>query len=71
MINKEMLNKLVEMPDEKLMQMLRVLLSGTGIDLGTKRSDAAEIKKLRALLREITDSDIERVIYLSGVYKKG
>lgn len=71
MINKEMLNKLVEMPDEKLMQMLRVLLSGTGIDLGSKRSDASEIKKLRALLREITDSDIERVIYLSGVYKKG
>ena len=71
MINKEMLNKLAEMPDEKLMQMLRVLLSGTGIDLGSKRSDAVEIKKLRALLREITDSDIERVIYLSGVYKKG
>ena len=71
MINKEMLNKLVEMPDEKLMQMLRVLLSGSGIDLGSKRSDAGEIKKLRALLREITDSDIERVIYLSGIYKKG
>ena len=66
-----MINKMLEMPDEKLASMLKIVLSASGIDLGGKKFDEKNVRKLRALLREVTDSDIERATYLIDRYKHG
>lgn len=71
MINKAMIDKMLEMPDDRLLAMLRIVMSSSGIDLGGKTPDAKTIRKIRALLREITDDDIERVTYLADRYKHG
>ena len=62
---------MLEMPDDRLWSMLKVLLSGVGINMHDKKYDPKNMRKIRSLLSEITDSDIERISYLSDVYKQG
>ncbi len=71
MINKAAIDKMLQMPDEKLMPMLSLLLGSSGFELGDKKLDKKRMKKLRALLTEITDGDIERIMYLSKIYNSG
>ena len=71
MFNKKMIDKMLEMSDERLLAMLKIVLASAGIDLGKKTPDAKTVRKIRALLGEITDADIERVIYLADRYKNG
>lgn len=74
MINKGVIDKLLEMPDEKLMSMLSILLSSSGININSGQNpklDEKLIKKLRRLLEAITDSDLERITYLAEIYKNG
>ena len=71
MITKSSIDKLLEMPDERLWSMLKVLLGGAGINMHDKKYDPKNMRKIRSLLGEITDSDIERISYLSDVYKQG
>ena len=71
MINKSMIDKMLEMPDDRFLAMLKIVLAGAGIDLGKKSPDAKTVKKLRALLSRLTDADIERVTYLAECYKNG
>lgn len=71
MITKSSIDKLLEMPDDRLWSMLKVLLSGVGINMHDKKYDTKNMRKIRSLLSEITDSDIERISYLSDVYKQG
>ncbi len=71
MINKKAIDKMLEQPDDKLIMMLKIVMSGAGIDFPGKKIDEKTVRKIRALLSEITDDDIERVTYLSGVYKSG
>lgn len=71
MLNKAMINKMLEMPDERLTSMLKIVLSASGIDLGGKKLDEKTVRRLRALLSEVTDSDIERAAYLIDKYKRG
>ena len=71
MITKSSIDKLLEMPDDRLWSMLKVLLSGVGINMHDKKYDPKNMRKIRSLLSEITDSDIERISYLSDVYKQG
>ena len=74
MINKSLIDKMLEMPDEKLLVMLRILLSGSGIDGSGKmlsRVDEKTLRKLRCVLMEITEGDLERITYLTEVYKHG
>ena len=71
MINKAMIDKMLEMPDDKLITMLRIVLSGTGVDIPAKKVDAKTVSKIRAVLSEVTDDDIERVMYLADRYKNG
>ena len=59
------------MPDDKLITMLRIVLSGTGVDIPAKKVDAKTVSKIRAVLSEVTDDDIERVMYLADRYKNG
>lgn len=71
MINKSNIEKMLEMPDDKLLMMLKLVMGSAGIDMGPKKVDEKTVKKIRALLSEITDEDIDRITYLSGVYKSG
>ena len=71
MINKCMIDKLLEMPDDKMLMMLKVVMSSAGIDMSGKKFDEKSIRKLRALLSEVTDSDIDRISSLVDIYKNG
>lgn len=71
MINKSTIDKMLEMPDDKLLSMLKLLMGSAGIDMGSKKIDEKSVRKIRALLGEITDEDIDRIVYLTGVYKSG
>ena len=74
MINKAMIDRMLEMPDDRLLVMLKLVMSGSGIETSGKsmnRMDDKTVRKLRRVLAEITDDDIERVTYLTEVYKNG
>lgn len=62
---------MLEMPDDRLLSMLKIVLGSAGVDLGGKQIDAKTVRKIRALLSEVTDEDIERVTYLAERYKHG
>ena len=71
MINKSAINKMLEMPDDKLVSMLKIVMATSGMDLGNKKLDSETVRKLRAVLYEVTDDDIERAMYLINKYKRG
>ena len=68
MLNKNAIEKMLEMPDDKFFMMLNLVLGSAGIDMGSKKIDGKTVKKIRALLKEVTDDDIARLTYLVGVY---
>ena len=68
MLNKNAIEKMLEMPDDKFIMMLNLVLGSAGIDMGSKKIDGKTVKKIRALLNEGTDDDIARLTYLVGVY---
>ena len=51
--------------------MLKLVLGGTGVNLGIGEMNPKTVRKLRALLSEVTDDDITRVLYLADIYKRG
>lgn len=71
MFNKSMIDKMLTMPDDRLLSMLKLVLGSSGINMGDNKIDAKTVRKIRALLSKITDDDIERVSYLAEVYKNG
>lgn len=71
MLNKSTIDKMLDMPDERLWSMIRLITSAWGVSLNDKQLDSKKLRRLRALLSEITDNDIERVLYLSERYKNG
>ena len=68
MLNKNAIEKMLEMPDDKFIMMLNLVLGSAVIDMGSKKIDGKTVKKIRALLKEVTDDDIARLTYLVGVY---
>lgn len=73
-ITKAMIDKMLEMPDDRLLAMLKIVLSGSGIETSGNRMgkmDEKTIRKVRRVLAEITDNDIGRVVRLTEVYKNG
>jgi len=71
MISKKNIEKMLEMPDERLWSMLKLVLSGAGVNLGGGEMNPKTVKKIRALLDEVTDDDIARVMHLADIYKRG
>ena len=71
MINKKNIDKMLEMSDERLWSMLKLVLGGAGVNLGGGEMNPKTVRKLRALLSEVTDDDITRVLYLADIYKRG
>ena len=70
-INKAMIDKMLSLPDDKMLMMLRIVMSGAGADLPAGKLDASAAAKIRAVLGEVTEADIERVTYLAGRYRNG
>ena len=68
MLNKNAIEKMLEMPDDKFIMMLNLVLGSAGIDMGSKKIDGKTVKKIRALLKEVTDDDVARLTYLVGMY---
>lgn len=66
-IDKRTLEGLLKLPDDKLMQMIR-LVSGTS---NAKNASPESISGLRKALSEVTDADIARAVELINVYKLG
>ena len=71
MINRKSIDKLLEMPDDRLMTMLKLLLGSTGVDVSGKKFDESTIRKIRAVLEEVTDEDLERIDVLMKRYREG
>lgn len=75
MITKSLIDKMLEMPDDKLLVMLKIVLSSSGFGdahgKNTGKIDEKTLRKLRRVLAEITDDDIDRITYLTDVYKNG
>lgn len=69
MLNRAVIDKMLAMPNDKLIMMLKLVMGSAGVDMGDKRIDEKSIKKIRAVLTEISDDDIERITYLISVYK--
>lgn len=66
MIDKKVLDQLLRLPDDQLLQMLQLMSGGnyTG-----KLPDEAKMRRIRAVLREITDEDLCRIAALATVYQ--
>ena len=71
MLNKKSIEKLLEMPDDRLQSMIRILLAGTGIDVKNKKFDETTVRRIRSVLNEITDDDLERIEILMQRYRDG
>lgn len=69
-LDKKMIDQMLSLPDDKLWQMFQLLSMGSGLKMGDKAPDPAGMRKLRAVLEDITDADIARVLGLIDLYKK-
>ena len=73
-ITKALIDKMLEMPDDKLLVMLKIVLSGSEIGKAGRNMnniDEKTLRKLRGVLAEITDDDIGRIARLTEVYQNG
>lgn len=59
-INKKQMEMLTSLPDDALRKIIRSLGSSSGFDLSGMNISSAELDRLRSVLREMDESDIER-----------
>ncbi len=71
MLTKKTIDRMLEMPDDRLAAMLKLTLSAAGADTSRFDPDPKTVRKLRALLREVTDADLDRVSVLMYLYRRG
>ncbi len=68
-IDKRIIDNLLALPDEKMWQMVKLLMTANGADVSDKPMDTAAMGKLRALLSAVTESDLERISFLMNIYR--
>ena len=71
MLTKKNIDKMLEMPDDRLAAMLKLTMAAAGIDTSRMNPDPKTIRKLRAVLGEVTDADLERASALMERYRRG
>gem|GEM_PF-1164844 len=71
MINKKSIDKLLEMPDDRFLAMMKLLLGSTGVDISDRKFDEKNVRKIRAVLKEVTDEDLIRIDTLIQRYREG
>lgn len=68
-IDKKTLELLGALPDDKLWQVLRLLLAQTGVTLPDTPPDKEHLANLRKALSDVGDDDIRRASELAAIYK--
>ena len=68
-IDKKMLESLLNLPDDKLMQMIRMLTGNMGSS--SKPPSPETVAGLRNVIKQVTDEDISRATELIEMYKQG
>lgn len=68
MSDKKTLDVLLNLPDDKLMQMLKMAV---GSDVPVKNISPSTVAGLRSVLGKVTDEDISRAMELLTLYKNG
>lgn len=68
-IDKKIIDNMLALPDEKLWQMLKLMMAANGGNVSDKTMDPTFMRKLRAVLSVVTENDIERVTTLMDLYK--
>ncbi|MBE6724879.1 MAG: hypothetical protein E7576_06745 [Ruminococcaceae bacterium] len=71
MLTKKNIDKMLEMPDDRLAAMLKLTLAASGADTTRLNLDGKTVRKLRAVLGEVTDADLERASALMERYRRG
>lgn len=67
-LDKRTIDSLLQLPDDKLVMMIRTISGG---EFPKKDPDRKTVAGLRTMLSQITDSDIERALQLISLYKMG
>ena len=71
MLTKKNIDKMLEMPDDRLGSMIRLTLAAAGADTSNLKLDETAIRRIRAVLTEVTDADLERAAILMERYRTG
>lgn len=69
-IDKKTITSLLSLPDDKLLQMIKLITGSIGADTSGIKIKPETMSGLRALLSEVTDADLERAGELIEIYKK-
>lgn len=67
-IDKKTLDSLLNLPDDKLIQMIRLISGNNGTGKAMTRESIAGLRKM---LSHVTDADISRATELIAMYKQG
>lgn len=68
-IDKKTINSILGLPDDKLLQMIKLISGSMGVRMDDSKLKPETIVKIRAVLNEITDDDLGRAEELINIYK--
>lgn len=74
MVDKKMIDQLLQLPDEQLLQMVQLLMPGkvpgnVPGNVPGKLPSAVTMRRIRAVLTALTDGDLGRIAALMAVYQ--
>lgn len=70
MVDKKMIDQLLQLPDEQLLQMVQFLMPGKVLgNVPGKLPSAVTMRRIRAVLTALTDGDLGRIAALMAVYQ--
>ncbi len=70
MVDKKMIDQLLQLPDEQLLQMVQLLRPGkVPGNVPGKLPSAVTMRRIRAVLTALTDGDLGRIAALMAVYQ--
>ena len=71
MVTKKTIDQMLALPDDKMAAMLRLVLSTAGADTSGMKFDERTVRRLRAVLGELTDGDLARSSVLTERWRRG
>lgn len=69
-IDKKTINSILGLPDDKLLQMINLLAGSMGMSSVSDKIKPETVVKIRAVLNQVTDADLDRAGELINIYKK-
>ena len=71
MITKKTIDQMLALPDDRMAAMLRMILSAAGADTSGMKFDERTVRRLRAVLGELTENDLARISTLADRWRTG